>query len=230
MDAILEADASGGSATSRAYQQLRRQILTGQRAPSAKLKVDELKDDLQIGASPIREALSLLTSDQLVERIDQRGFRVAPVSAVQFREVLKLRCSLEDMALRESLAAADEGWEEALVLAHHRLSRTAREDVDVFEELHKAFHMALLAACPSPLLMRFCNRLYDLNIRYRYLAGRSTGYAAKRDVAGEHSQILQAALDRDAGLASQRLLEHYSMTGAFLALQMDALEAQGASQ
>ncbi|MEL7117610.1 MAG: GntR family transcriptional regulator, partial [Pseudomonadota bacterium] len=192
--------------------------------PGARLKVEALKQTLDTGASPIREALSLLTSDQLVERIDQRGFRVAEVSAEQFREILKLRCALEDMALRESLQTADKAWEEELVLAHHRLTRIPRDDVDAFETQHKDFHMALLAACPSPILLRFCARLYDLNIRYRYLAGKSSGYVAKRDVGKEHADILAAALDRDADYASACLIQHYRRTGLFLAEQLDAMD------
>jgi len=224
MDAILNTDAAGGSATNRAYRTLRTQIVTGRLTPGARLKVEALKEVLDTGASPIREALSLLTSDQLVERIDQRGFRVAQVSASQFREILKLRCALEDMALRESLYVADKGWEEALVLAHHRMTRVPRSEVDTFETQHKAFHMALLAACPSPILLKFCDRLYDLNIRYRYLAGQTTGYSAKRDVSKEHADILSAALDRDADFTSVCLIQHYRKTGQFLAEQLDEMD------
>lgn len=204
------------SATRKAFQSIREQILTGDLIPGERLKVDRLKRDLDTGASPIREALSLLTSEQLVVRVDQRGFRVSSVSAEQFKEILKLRCSLEEMALRESILNADAVWEEALVLAHHRLSRVARENIAEFEKLHKNFHMALLAHCRSPILLQFCDQLYDLNIRYRNLAGRSGTYA-RRDVAQEHRDILDAAVQRDADLASSKLFEHYQRTGIFLA-------------
>jgi len=56
---------------------LRDAIITGEIAPGEKLKVESLKTTLSMGTSPVREALSLLTSDQLVERRDQRGFRAA---------------------------------------------------------------------------------------------------------------------------------------------------------
>ena len=78
------------------------------------------------------------------------------------------------MALRESIANADEDWEEragARPSPACRASRSRRHPK--FEARHKEFHMALLAACGSPILLRFCGQLYDLNVRYRYLAGRS---------------------------------------------------------
>ena len=216
MNAQDQISGSGdGSATQRAYHTLRAMIVTGDLRPGEKLKIDALRQRLSTGASPIREALSLLTSDNLVERIDQRGFRTADVSAANFAEILNLRCTLEDMALRESIAHGDQAWEEAIVLAHHRMQRAKDARSGNFEELHKAFHMALLANAPSPILLKFCSQLYDLNIRYRYLAGSALNYQ-RRDVGDEHAGILSAAIKRDADDASARLLNHYRMTGDFL--------------
>lgn len=215
MDKPLKPQGTTQSSTQRAYLDLREAIITGRIPPGERLKVEALKDTLSTGASPVREALSLLTSDQLVERIDQRGFRVAQASREQFREILNLRCNLEDMALRESLASGDRNWEENLVLAHHRMTRTAREATAEFEARHKDFHMALLAACASPILLRFCGQLYDLNVRYRYRAGTSKSYGS-RDVAAEHRDILDAAVDRDIDRTSDLLREHYRKTGEFL--------------
>ncbi len=204
-----------GSATQQAYRRLRAKIVTGELRPGEKLKIDGLRKLLDTGASPIREALSLLTSDNLVERIDQRGFRAAEVSVENFNEILQLRCVLEDLALRESIAHHSQAWEEAIVLAHHRMRRAQAEKSESFEDLHKAFHMALLANAPSPILLKFCSQLYDLNIRYRYLAGSALSYQ-QRDVREEHARILDAALARDADTASARLLDHYKLTGEFL--------------
>ncbi|MCR8725163.1 GntR family transcriptional regulator [Frigidibacter sp. ROC022] len=204
------------SSTQRAYLDLRSAIIMGKIPPGERLKVETLKEVLSTGASPVREALSLLTSDQLVERIDQRGFRVAQTNRAQFQEILNLRCELEDMALRQSISTGDRDWEDALVLAHHHMTRTDRSDTTAFEERHKEFHMALLKACNSPILLRFCGQLYDLNVRYRYLAGTSKSYGL-RDVAAEHRAILDAAVQRQVDKASELLMEHYRKTGEFLA-------------
>lgn len=216
MDSIVANPTSSQSSTQRAYLELRRAIISGQIAPGEKLKVETLKERLATGASPVREALSLLTSDQLVERIDQRGFRVARASRAQFHEILELRCHLEELALRGSIARADDAWEERLVLTHHYLAKADRGDMEAFEERHKAFHMALLERCDSPILLRFCSQLYDLNVRYRYLAGTSKDYAS-RDIAAEHRAILEAAIARRADEAVRLLAAHYRTTGAFLA-------------
>lgn len=215
----LKGDSRFVSATQRLHTKLREMILTAEIAPGDRLKVETLKEVLGAGTTPIREALSLLTSDQLVERIDQRGFRAAPVSEAQFHEILMLRCSLEDMALRQSIANSSQSWEDDLVLSLHRMSRSDRTDTATFENLHKRFHMLLLSCCDSPILLKFCDQLYDLNIRYRYLAGQSNKYQ-QRDIDDEHHKILNAALEGDSEGASTALLSHYRVTGQFLVEQL----------
>ena len=115
MNLIQPADSKETSATRAAYLTLRNMILTGELIAGEKLKIEQLRARLDTGASPVREALSLLTSDMLVERLDQRGFRAAPASLVNFQEILTLRCVMEDMALRQSIENTTPEWEESLV-------------------------------------------------------------------------------------------------------------------
>lgn len=208
------------SATRGAYLALRDMILTGALPPGQKLKIEQLRGLLNTGASPIREALSLLTSDMLVERIDQRGFRAAPASKANFQEILALRCTLEDIALRKSIANATPAWEDRLVLIHHHMKKARNQDSATFEKAHKAFHMALLSNSGSPMHERFCAQLYDLNIRYRHLAARSSAYQ-HRDVSAEHDEILHAAVRADPDRAAACLLNHYRLTGEYLSRDMD---------
>lgn len=216
----------GESLTSQIYARVRADILSGALPPGRKLKIEALRAQYEIGASPLREALSRLSSERLVERLDQRGFRVAATTRSEFEELLATRCWLEERALRESIARGDSTWEEAIVIAYHRLSRQPRShDAKQFvasrdwEVLHKEFHNALISACGSAILLRFCDDLYDQNIRYRQLAG-PMAYPG-RDVNREHENIMKATLDRNADLAIDRLTEHYGRTGAFLAERFD---------
>ena len=214
------------SVTAQVYDRARADILTGVLEPGQKLKIDELRQVYGSGASPIREALSLLTSDGLVERVDQRGFRVALVSAEAFDELLTTRCWLEERALTESIERGGKDWEERVVLAEYHLSRTERSiSKNAFianqewERCHKDFHMALISACGSSILLNFCHQLYDQNVRYRHVAGK-VAYP-KRNIAKEHQAIMRAALDRDVEAAVDGLVKHYRSTGAFLAKGLD---------
>lgn len=213
------------SMTSRAYMRLRQDIISGALEPGRKLKIEELRRKYDVGTSPIREALSLLTSDHFVDRIDQRGFRVSDVSVEEFEELLKTRCWLEERALRESIVNGSAEWEEQVVLANYRLSRIPRSEAPNhfvanrdWEVQHKRFHMTLISQCGSSMLLKFCDKLYDQNIRYRQLSG-SKAYPS-RDVAEEHNAMCDSVLDRDADLAADLLVSHYRRTSNFLMDQL----------
>lgn len=212
------------SLTNQTYQRIYDLIIRGELEPGVKLKIEELRRQLGTGASPVREALSLLTSEHLVERIDQRGFRVSHISADGFGELLKTRCWLEERALRESMKANDVHWEERLVLAHHRLKRQARTlaggngpNPD-WETRHKDFHMALLSGCGSSILIKICDQMYDQNIRYRN-AAKTLSYPT-RDVTHEHDAILDHVLNHDIDRAVNELVSHYKTTGDFLKMNL----------
>jgi len=209
------------SMTSRIYTRMRADIISGNLEPASKLKVAELRRRYDAGASPIREALSLLTSDNLVERLDQRGFRVVEASTKEFEELLRTRIWLEETALRKSVENGKTAWEEQVILAAYRLSRVPRSEANdqfvansEWENRHKHFHMTLLAACGSSILLKFCDQLFDQNTRYRHLSAPSA--YPSRDINAEHGAICDAVLARDADQAVELLTEHYERTSVFL--------------
>lgn len=219
--------ASGRSRTSFVYDRLRDDIVQGRFAPGAKLKIEELRARYDSGATPVREALSLLAADGLVERLEQRGFRVAEASAREFEELLAIRCWTEERALRLSIVHGGKDWEERIVLARYRLASTSRVPPDInhaqnvdWERNHKNFHLSLVAGCGSTTLLRMCNQLYDENSRYRYIA-RLSAYE-RPDVYREHEEIAEAVLARDADLAVERIIAHYKRTGDLLRQSLPA--------
>lgn len=209
------------SRTSIIYTAMREDIIKGVLEPGLKLKIEDLSTRYNVGSSPIREALSLLTSDALVARNDQRGFRVVEVSINEFDELLKTRIWLEQRALEESFKHGRTQWEEDIILATYRLSRISRSSsADEFivnnhwEDLHKKYHMALISACGSSILLNFCDQLYDRNTRYRHLTGP---YAyPKREINTEHANLSEAVLERDSKKTVSLLIDHYSSTGELL--------------
>ncbi|MFH5924751.1 GntR family transcriptional regulator [Roseomonas sp. SXEYE002] len=203
------------------HRRLREDILSGRLPPGQKLKLRDLAESYGAGASPMREALSKLAAEGLAERLEHRGFRVAAAALGQLNGLIRSRVLAECAALRESIRQGDAAWEEAVVLAQHRLNRVARSlDAHRFatnpewEACHREFHRALLAACGAPPLLAFCDRLREEAQRYRALA--NTVAYPDRDVAAEHAAIARAALDRDADAATALLAQHYERTGAFV--------------
>lgn len=209
---------AAGSATlaTSVSARLREAILDGEIPPGTHLTLRDLSASFGVSLSPLREALSRLSTENLVSAEDQRGFRVAPVSSANCREISKIRVELETLALRESIRNGDDEWEGNVAAAFHRLSKaekqiwTAGEKRAEWERLHKSFHQALISASGMPMLIEMCGRLSDMADRYRRLF--LTRQPPSRDVPTEHAAIYQATLERDADKAAHLLRAHIERT------------------
>ena len=217
----LPADATP-SLTRQVYERLRQDLLAGRWAPGGKLTMHQLRDRYESGASPLREALSRLATEGLVVHNEQRGFAAAAVSQAELDDIVRTRMAVEAMALEQAFARRTEADEEALVLAFHRLSRTPRsvgaesyEENPQWEQYHRAFHLALLAPCGSPLLLGFCEQLYDRAYRYRQLAAHKA--YRRRNEHDEHRAIFDAVLEHRLDDARRLMADHYERTaGLFI--------------
>ncbi len=202
---------------SAAYARLRTEILSGAVPPGSRLHIRDLCERLGIGLSPVREALNRLSAHGLVRQSDQRGFTVAPIDLDDLADLTVARAALNEAALRDSIAHGDAAWEEAVLVAHHRLARSPRDDGEVYPEWeihHRAFHGSLLAACRSGRLRLYCEQLFDVADRYRLVSRAES--AGPRDVRAEHEAILNAVLARKADEAVALLDAHVRRTEAFV--------------
>jgi DNA-binding GntR family transcriptional regulator len=211
-------DAKNTKAT-KLVDRLREAILSGELKPGAKINLDRVRQEFDVSLSPLREALARLIAVGLVQLHDNRGYTVAPVSLADLGEITRLRVEFESLALSSAIANADLTWEGEVMRALHRLNRTTRDPADpatleAWEQAHRDFHMSLLGGCGMPLLLNFCLVLHNLNDRYRRVFLVAQG--GDRNVVGEHSEIAQGAVARDAAFACEKLRDHIHRTGSNL--------------
>ena len=209
---------SGETLASAVYDRLLKDILKGKLEPGLKLRLQILKTEYDVGNSPLREALNRLSEQGMVVREENKGFRVAPASEEELRELIRTRCWLEEIALRESIANGDDDWEERVVLAFHRLTRlsSTRKDDPGFntrewERRHREYHHALLSACGSSILLGYCVQLHEKTLRYRNLA--AVMEHRERHELEEHRGMQEAVLERDTAQAIKLMKAHFEITG-----------------
>ncbi len=204
---------------SSVYATLKGDIITGKLKPGHKLRLQVLKEDYNVGNSPLREALNRLSVNGLVMREENKGFKVSSASAEELQELVRTRCWLEEIALRESIRNGDDDYDERIVLAVHRLSRASSKDSNAYstpehQDLHREFHQSILAACNSSILLKYCSQIQDQSFRYRNIAEvvqYRTGHEEQ-----EHQDIRDAILDRNADKAVELLCSHYQVTADIL--------------
>jgi DNA-binding GntR family transcriptional regulator len=221
------------SLTAAVASALQNDLVRGRYLPGAKLPIMKLARDYGVSPGAVREALSRLVSENLVEFNEQRGFRAAPVSRAALFDIARTRVRVDAHALRDAIRLGDVDWEADVIAIHHRLVNCPERDDQAsdmradWQRLHRIFHRTLIAACGSEWLIRFHDLLYDQMIRYRSLAG-ALQLDLRRNVKEEHGAIVDAVIARDADAAAVAIEQHYMKTANLLA-EVTALKDEPSS-
>ncbi|MER7798378.1 GntR family transcriptional regulator [Microbacterium sp. NPDC096154] len=197
-------------------ERLRGDILAGQWVPGEKLQLVALSSHYGTSSTVVREALTRLTGERLVELKPNRGFFVPRLSLEELRDFNELRCLSEEFGIKLAIERGDLQWESEVFAAHHTLERTPRHHEDEslnpgWVAAHAAFHAKLLSSCGLPVLIDLAATLSDETSLYRRWAAPSKNQV-QRDIEQEHRDILQAVIDRDAERAGALLRRHYTLT------------------
>ena len=212
----------------RAYRDLRAAIVRCEFGPGERLRVEDLSRRLEVSSSPVREALNRLTEQGFVRSIDHRGFRVAPLTVADIRDLTRVRALVEAEALRDAMAHGDDAWEAAIVAAGHTLARVeerlAGQHValdDDWSGRHRSFHLACYAACRSPLLLQLVEELFDRAERYRRFSASRRSVEVQKHT--EHDRLMRKVLSRDADAAVAHFLRHIRGTEARVVTALESL-------
>lgn len=211
-----------GTLIGRAYNQLKTDIISGRLTPHEKLRVEHLKRDYDVSSGTLREALTMLMADRLVESEGQRGFRVRDISPAELLDLNRIRVLLEKEAIKQAVENGDEEWEARVVTSFHLLTKTTHvfaenpddpEVLKLWEERHRDFHLALIEASPSEWLRYFLAMSYQQYERYRHLFFEVAKHKySGRDPHGEHQAIVEAVLARDSEKAARLIEEHVTLS------------------
>jgi DNA-binding GntR family transcriptional regulator len=204
----------------RVYTALREAILHGDFAPGEPLKPQELAGAHGVSLAVVREALVRLVGDGLADRLANRGFAVPARSDQRWQDLAEARRTIEPATLRLAIERGDLDWEARVRAAHHRLARTpgyepgdGRRVNPQWSRAHRDFHRALLDGSRNAVLLETFDRMWLATELVRHWAADRT---PDRDYVGEHRQLEEAALARDADTATALHEQHLSRTASNL--------------
>jgi len=221
-----------GSLTAEAFSRIRSEILACRLPPGQKLVIADLCQSFGFSLGAVREALSRLTSEGLVEAEPRKGFRVSPITETELRDITEVRITIECLCLENAIRNGDLGWETNIVATAFELSRTSLQAAgdpalvsEVWADAHRRFHAALVAACDSPWMLRLRDILFVQSERYRRVSVPLNSRG--RDLHAEHREIADAAVARDSTRACLALREHLQRTTRIL-IASDVVKAHEA--
>lgn len=221
--------------TEQAYRAIRKAIVQCEFAPDERLRVEEISSRYGFSSSPVREALARLVEQGLVRSIENRGFRVAPISLEGIKDLTQVRLLIEAEALRLSIDCGDDAWEERVVGAAHSLGLAEQRLGDgpvaldeVWSTRHRNFHLAIYSGCGSPLLLNLIEQLFDNAERYRRYSARFR--VVERRKGREHQELAEAVLKRDKRTAVALMKKHIMGTERSVSQSVMAMAQSKASK
>lgn len=215
----------------RVADDLRGRILRGELGAGLRLGEADLAAGLGVSRTPVREALSRLAAEGLVEVAPNRGARVATWTAAELEGIFDLRASLEPRltayavpnAGPEDVAALEELAERMLAVG----TPGPQQDLDALVPLNRAFHDRLVALAAHPALAgALAAAIHTPVVRRNFHAYDD---ASLRRSLAHHCELVAALRARDAEWARAVMTAHISNARAVMVAATDALSAAQAS-
>lgn len=192
----------------RVYQQLKASILSGLFSPKERLTEEHLAEQLGVSRTPVREALSKLETEGLVQPLQRRGFIVSGESREEIEELFEIRAILEGYALRvisgKITDAVNRQLEEYVAKAEAALRAGRMHEVFRWNtRFHDVLHQLV---ADSARLYRMIVDMRKQVLRYRKET-LQTAEGARRTIDG-HRKLLLALRLKDAELCERTMREH----------------------
>jgi DNA-binding GntR family transcriptional regulator len=208
-----------------AYEAIRAAILRGDFVAGARLQQSNLASQLSVSTTPVREALSRLATEGLVQIDPHRGAIVRGFDDDELEEIYQLREILEPLATKKAaLLISEEALDEAEVLWRRMEDHS---DPAEWVENNRQFHALIASASHSPRLTSLLQGLRDSSTRYVHWSltvNPDRFVSANRD----HRALIDACRARDGELAAAIEARHLSGTVEALRLRRSNESPDGA--
>jgi len=210
-------------ASQRVADVLAGRILSGELAPGARIKQDELAEELDTSRIPVRDALRILEARGLVTMRANAGARVTSLTLEDLEMSYEIRERLEPLLLADSIPhLTDEDFAEMRAVLD-RLEQVT--DIDESVMLGRQFHWITYRGHRSVLLAQMVERVWDTTQSYRRAYIGMTLADGARTVETEHRLMLDAIERREVETAQAALVLH--LRRARLGLSREAHLAAG---
>lgn len=204
------------------YEKIYAAILEHRLHPGTKLGEDRLAKIFDVSRARVREVLSRLAHEQIVDLYPQRGAFVAKPTPAQAMDVMEARRLIEPAVLRRLVATLTP--DKLTRLRQHQeleLDARRREDRRAVVRLSGEFHQLIAELAGNTALSRSMRELSTLTCLIIFLYDAPTAASCRAD---EHSEIIEAIARRDADRAEKLVLKHLEHIESSLSLDDSTAE------
>lgn len=190
----------------KAYQLIKHKIITLELPPLAPIDEQALMEDLQLGRTPIREALQRLAVEGFVLFAPRRAMFVADISITDLQKIFELRVVLEGFCARLAAQRASANQLAQMEATMQGLEQVSDGDGNALMAIDERFHQLLYEAADNEFLADTLRRLHALSFRIWHVVLDRLG--SVRGAMEQHIAITQALKTRDPERAETLLKQH----------------------
>jgi DNA-binding GntR family transcriptional regulator len=191
----------------RAYIALRDRLVTLRIPPGAPIDEDQLGTDLEMGRTPVREAIKRLALENLVTVFPRRGTFASEINITDLAHISDVRAQLEGHAALRAGERITEAQRAELAALLEELQRSkGTDDLKSLMELDARVHRFVYRCAANPFLEETLGRYFNLSLRIWYLVIDRLPHLFAR--VHEHQDVLRAIEAGDAQRARDILASH----------------------
>jgi DNA-binding GntR family transcriptional regulator len=188
-----------------AYDRLLALIMSGRLSADRPLSERKLAEALDIGRTPVREAIKALAGDGVLEIRPARGTYLRGIELEELQELYEARQMLEAQA---AFLAAERGPTKELSAHRERLEQVGRagmtSGLDAINDMGRDFHLDVFRAARNSILL---DLYVPIQLRFR-IAAKQVVLSSADGGAGDHIGILDAIEAREPEKARRLMSEH----------------------
>jgi DNA-binding GntR family transcriptional regulator len=193
-------------AVERLQRELRARIARGLLLPGEQIRQEEVAEDFGVSRVPLREALTILADQGLLDHHHNRGYFVAKRVP---EELYQLVCML-DLLETELLKSMDWPTRDEISglrsLNRQIASLAAKSNWTDLVPLNRQFHLRVFGLTHYKLILREVERLWSMNDVY--ILGKLALLEARLRTVQEHDDIVDALAARDKKALASAIRKH----------------------
>jgi DNA-binding GntR family transcriptional regulator len=191
----------------RAYIELRDRIVSLRIAPGAPIDEDGLGAELEMGRTPVREAIKRLALENLVTVFPRRGTFASEINITDLAHISDVRSQLEGhAAYRAAERITDPQRAELQQLLDELGDSRGSDDVEALMTLDARVHRFIYRCAGNPYLEETLGRYFNLSLRIWHLVFDRLPHLFAR--VHEHDDVLHAIAAGEPARARDILAEH----------------------
>ncbi len=189
----------------QAYHIIKDKIISCEYLPNTLLNEEKLREEVHASRTPVRDALSRLEQEKLIQILPKKGIMVSPLSIREINMIYEARMLMEPYAVEHY---GDRIMGQRLAYYHGMFQGDSRQgSMRAFYEVDNEFHQEFIDATENDYFRNMYERIFNQNCRLRILSGvKSETRIAETRV--EHCKIVESCMKKDWGQAAAAMREH----------------------